>query len=212
MRFLSATVGVEERDQEEKHSMFGDTMDAAPHLRATINHSSYSRVMIFVSFFRVWLCFQYDVLSTELVDSISLVFMLFSVLEVAVRVFAFSWHGFWVASNELYAQTRNRFDFCVAVVTVFGYILSRYSSTHALMFTVTKQDPFRVVLAVPMLRLLSSLGSLRVLFLGLAYTLPQYVGAVAGWVRLWFCCGLVWRRRVVCGKSDARGLLPSLLH
>jgi hypothetical protein len=84
---------------EETRSMYGDTVDAAPRARKLLAHPVYQQVIMFVTFFRMWLCFQYGVLPTAVLDTVGLFFVLFTVLEVVYRVMAFSWRGFWVAND-----------------------------------------------------------------------------------------------------------------
>jgi hypothetical protein len=56
-------------------------------------------------------------MAESVVDTMGLLFLLFTVLEVGMRVVAYSWAEFWSASNDVYEQTGNRYDFWVAAVS-----------------------------------------------------------------------------------------------
>jgi hypothetical protein len=195
-RFLTedSTSSAEGQNLDETRSMYGDTIDAAYRARVMLTHPLYNQFVVCVTLFRMWLCFQYGILSNSFLDTAGLVLMLFTVLEVVYRVLAFSWSGFWIANNQLYTQTANRFDFWLAVVTMLGYFYSRYTNTSGhfvLGFNQTAHDPSRVVLALPLLRLLTSVDSLRVKVLGLLYTLPLFSEVVMQLLCLFYTYGVL---------------------
>lgn len=179
-RLLSTSMGpAEGEDDEDFRSMYGDSMSLAPRLRAMLCHPLYNLSLLFMLLLNMWACFQYGVLSTALLDSLGMTFMVLSVIDVLIRILAYSWVSFWSAHNDLYAQTGNRFDFWVAVMTVLGYLLSftPWNKNAGLGFAAAEQDSFRIVLALPLLRLLTSISSLRT-FVGFMYVLPLSAGGV----------------------------------
>ena len=156
----------------------GAVKGVASRMRAFFLGGTYQQGWTIVSLLHLWVLYQYGTFDSSMADSIGLLAMLIMLAELALRVLAFSWSGFWHVPQDVLRQMGNRFDFFVMLLSLLAYIASRYfvvgANQNPLLFALDRYDPSRVAVALPLFRLFTSVQSVRASVLGLLYILPNY--------------------------------------
>ena len=124
----------------------------------------------------------------NILDILSICFMIIGFVEIGLRIFCFGWRDFWHVNDDFFQQCANRFDFYVNCLTLFVIVIavvSKIGQSESLEFqrwnqlsgssTVKSNDWTRLILAVPILRAFSTIYLIRDIVMGMLTVFPQYV-------------------------------------
>lgn len=108
-------------------------------------------------------------------------FFFFSLIELAMRIGTSGWKRFWFVHEDFFQQARNHYDFYLGVATVAVCIMAvmdKINRGKTLWFEPFKSNDIndwtRVVLALPVLRIFSTVKQVRDIVMGLLVILPMY--------------------------------------
>jgi hypothetical protein len=110
----------------------------------------------------------------SLVDVISITIIGLFAAEVALRVWAVSGsvRAFWFCPTAVFVQTKNRYDACLAIISVAGLVVLAAEGINPVGTALGSSA--RVPLVIPLLRVFSNIRVIRPLFFGLVRILPRF--------------------------------------
>ena len=139
-------------------------------LRTVVDNQYFFSLQLFVVLAHMWCCSFYGVYDDTVLDAIQLGVCCWYAIEMAVRIFAYSWDTFINYAlhypdqkNSDAMQTVHRLDVFVVGATIAGNIIVRVIGNFFLYFgrSTLSNDAFRFLLVLPLIRLLLIVEAIR---------------------------------------------------